>query len=165
MKDIFELSYEFAQLQTMAENGDVSAEEFAEAMAALQYDLSFAADGYARMIRNLEAEAEGFKKAAEDMTAKQRLLTARIARIKVSLADLMRMADTRKVKTELFDIRLQANGGKLPVVLDCAPDQLPDDLVRFTRVPDNDKIAKYINDTGDVSYAHFGERGESVRIR
>lgn len=162
---IYELSYEFKQLQDMAENGEIGTEEFGNALAELDYQLEIKADGYARIVKNLEAEADAYKKAADEFSEKHRRTNARIAALKTALKEALQAANTRQVKTELFDVRIQANGGKNPLILDCTPDQLPDELVRIKREADSEKIAKYIEKTGDVSYAHFGERGESLRIK
>lgn len=162
---IYELSYEFKQLQDMAENGEIGTEEFGNALAELDYQLEIKADGYARIVKNLGAEADAYKKAADEFGEKHRRTNARIAALKTALKEALQAANTRQVKTELFDVRIQANGGKIPLILDCTPDQLPDELVRIKREADSEKIAKYIEKTGDVSYAHFGERGESLRIK
>jgi hypothetical protein len=42
---------------------------------------------------------------------------------------------------------------------------LPDDLVNIVEKPDLDALRDYIERTGDLTYAHFGERGESLRIK
>ena len=55
---------------------------------------------------------------------------------------------------------------KIPVIVDVKDtSELPDDLVKITETPDLDAIRKYIEETGDLTYAHFGERGESLRIK
>lgn len=158
--NIFEISAEYMRLQTALENG----EDVAEALVEIKDKLEVKADNYARVIRNLEAE----NKARRDEIQRQRdRITTNensIEWLKGNLETAMRLEDKLKFKTDLFSFGIAKNGGKAPLVLDVEPSELPEDLLK-PREPDKEAIRKYIEETGDVSYGHFEERGESLRIR
>lgn len=78
--------------------------------------------------------------------------------------DSMKATGTNKVKGTILSVAIQKNGGKLPVILDVDTSELPDDLVKIAESPDLDAIRKVL-DAGDCEYAHYGERGESLRIK
>lgn len=158
--NLFEISAEYMRLQTALENG----EDVEEALAEIQDRLEVKADNYARVIRNLEAE----NKARRDEIQRQRDRVATNERsiewLKENLATAMRLEDRLKFRTELFNFGIQKNGGKAPLVLDVSPEELPEELLK-PREADREALRKYIEETGDVSYGHLEERGESLRIR
>ena len=49
----------------------------------------------------------------------------------------------------------------MPIELKVDVNELPDELVTISKKANNDAIREYI----DVTYATFGERGESLRIK
>ena len=124
------------------------------------------ADGYARVIRNMEAQASAFKEEEKRIAEKRKRLESGADRLKQNLFEAMKATGKTKFKTELFSFAIQKNGGKNPVIVDVKDtSELPDDLVKITEAPDLDAIRQYIEETGDLTYAHFGERGESLRIK
>jgi hypothetical protein len=88
-----------------------------------------------------------------------------VDRLKENLFNAMKETGKTKFKTDLFAFSIAKNGGKIPVVVDVETADLPDDLVNIVEKPDLDALRDYIERTGDLTYAHFGERGESLRIK
>ena len=64
----------------------------------------------------------------------------------------------RKIKTDLFSFTVAKNGGALPVIVDVDTEDLPDECVVITEKPDLKALAA-------LKFAHFGERGETLRIK
>ena len=77
----------------------------------------------------------------------------------------MKETGKTKFKTKLFSFTIAKNGGALPVIVNVPTEKLDDEFVVVTEQPDLKAIAEYIKKTGDVSFAKFGERGESLRIK
>lgn len=163
--NLYELTLEFAQLQMLMEDPDVNQQKVFDAMEALEGEIEYKADGYAKVIRNMEANVEAIKAEMQRLTKNKMALENNIARLKDNLHHSMVTTGKKKFKTDLFSFSIQKNGGADPVVVDVATEDLPDDLVIVTEKPDLKAIAAYIKETGDISYAHFGERGESLRIK
>ena len=159
--NLYELTAVYQRLQNEIEAG----EDLEGILEVIGDELEAKADGYARVIRNMEGNIEAIKAEQKRLSDKKALLEKGIERLKQNLFESMKATGKEKFKTELFSFSIQKNGGALPVVVDVSTDKLPDDLVQITEKPDLKAIAKYIEETGDVTYAHFGERGESLRIK
>lgn len=163
--NIYDLTAEFLQLQEMLEDPDVESDEIKAAMDDLNIEIEKKADGYAKVIRNLEGNLAAVKAEQEKLTAKKNVLESGIKRLKEDLQEVMTATGKRKFKTDLFSFNIQKNGGADPVVVDVPTEELPDDLVIVSEKPDLKAIAAYIKETGDITFAHFGTRGESLRIK
>lgn len=159
--NLYELKEAYLNIQQLIEDGG----DYEEVMATINDALEDKADGYARVIKNMEGDIEAFKAEEKRLADKRRTLENAIDRLKQNLFSAMKETGKEKFKTDLFTFAIQKNGGALPVIVDVSTDNLPDDLVQITEKPDLKAIAKYIEETGDISYAHFGERGESLRIK
>ena len=161
--NIYELTAQYQDLQNRIEYG----EDLEEAMAELNDQLEKKADGYARIIKNMEGQAKLLKETEAEMKEKREKLEAGVDRLRQALFNAMKETGKVKFNTDLFWFSIRKNGGKAPIVLDVPEEDLPDDLVKVTvtRKADKDAIAKYIEETGDETYAHVGERGERLQIK
>lgn len=160
--NLYELTAVYQRLQDQIESG----EDYDGILEVIGDEIETKADGYARVIRNMEAEAAAFKAEEKRLAEKRKVCENAVDRLKKNLFDSMKATGKEKFKTELFSFAIQGNGGKLPVIVDVKDtSELPDDLVKITEAPDLDAIRAYIEETGDLTYAHFGERGESLRIK
>lgn len=159
--NLYELKNTYQQLQDLIEAG----EPLDGVLTTINDELEAKADGYARVIRNMEGDVEAFKTEEKRLAEKRKSLENAIERLKGNLFEAMKETGKTKFKTELFSFAIQRNGGADPVIVDVPTEKLPDDLVIIQEKPDLKKIADYIKETGDISYAHFGERGESLRIK
>lgn len=163
--NLYDLTAEFLHLQQMLEDPEVDSEAIESFMAELDSEIEKKAEGYAMVIRNMEGSLVAVESEQERLTAKKNLLKSGIDRLKTNLQASMIATDKRKFKTDLFSFNIQKNGGADPVVVDVPVADLPDELVIIEEKPDKKAIAAYIKETGDLTYAHFGERGESLRIK
>lgn len=159
--NLYELTAVYQRLQDQIEAG----EDYEGILAVIGDEIETKADGYARVIRNMESQAAAFKEEEKRIAEKRKRLETSVERLKQNLFDSMKATGKEKFKTELFSFSIQKNGGAIPVIVDVPTEKLPDDLVQITEKPDLKAIAKYIEETGDLTYAHFGERGESLRIK
>lgn len=166
--NIFELTDQFLTLQNMLEDPEADAQAIADTMESIDFEIEAKADGYARIIRNMEGSLAAIKQEQERLTNKKNRLELGIVRLKTNLQEAMIKTGKRKFKTELFSFGIQKNGGKAPVILDVKDTaQLPDELVRIKEEPDMDAIRTLLETDPEngKKYAHIGERGESLRIK
>lgn len=160
--NLYELTNAYLNIQELIE----SDEDYESVLDTIDDAIEIKADGYARVIRNMEAQAAAFKEEEKRLALKRKHCEAAISRLKQNLFESMKSTGKTKFKTDLFTFSIQKNGGKIPVIVDVKDtSELPDELVKITESPDLEAIRKYIEETGDLSYAHFGERGESLRIK
>lgn len=165
MTSLYELTGQYLEFEQMLENPEVDQEALNDLLNTLSDEIEIKADNYAKIIRNFEGNVAAIKLEQDRLAKKKATLESAIKRLKDNLQFCMVSTGKRNFKTDLFSFNIQKNGGADPVVLDVDISFLPDNLVKVTVEPDKKAITDYIKETGDLSYAHFGERGESLRIK
>ena len=166
MANIYELTADLLRLQAMLLTADEENEaEIAEALQIADAELEGKAEGYAHVIRNIEADISALKAEEQRLNAKRKTAEKAAERLKNTLFEAMVRTGKTKIKAGTFDLKIAQNGGALPVILDVPADELPSELVKVKKEADKAAIAEYIEATGDLTYAHYGERGASLRIR
>ena len=164
MAKLYDLTSDLLVLQEMLENPIEDEQCLLDTIEAVQGEYNFKIESYAKVIKHLEADIEAFKIEAKRLTDKRKTLENNVDRLKKAMFESMKATNTNKVKGQIFTVAIQRNGGKLPVIVDVETAYLPKELVKVTESPDLEAIAKLI-DSGNTQYAHYGERGESLRIK
>lgn len=160
-----DIVYQFKQLLELAETEDLPEDALKDTMESLTLDFEEQAEQAAMIIKELEADAEKLKTVIAKLEDKAERLERNKNRIKAGLEQAMRAIGKTKFKTLLFSFNIQKNGGKIPVIVDVDADKLPDTLVKVKKEPDLTAIRQYLQENPGSGIAHFGERGESLRIR
>ena len=164
--NLYELTGDILKLQNILESGEVVDQEFlADVLADTTADYDEKIESYAKVIKNLTANIDALKAETERLTARRKTLETNIASLKARMFESMKLTGKTKIKGDLFTVSIQQNGGKPPVIVDVKTEDLPDELVKIEEKPDLDAIAAYIEKNPDNKLAHFGVRGESLRIR
>lgn len=165
MKPLYVLTGIYLKLLDLMDDPEIDQGDLDAYFEEINDDIEIKADNYARIIKNMENQLEGIKAEKKRLTDRQGIIEKNIDHLKDNLQQAMVIMGKTKFKTDLFSFSIQKNGGTLPVIVDVKTDELPDDLVIVSEKPDLKAIAKYIEETGDITFAHFGERGESLRIK
>lgn len=165
MSTLYELKGEYLQLLQLLEDPEVEDQIVLDTLEGIDFELEVKAENYAKIIKELEGNVEIIKAEKKRLSDKQSKLEENIKRLKENLQAAMVDTGKTKFKTELFSFSIQKNGGALPVIVDVDTSELPDDLVIITEKPDLKAIAKFLEKNPDSELAHFGERGESLRIK
>lgn len=165
MNTLYELTGLYLRLAEMLNDPEVNKNDLNAAISEISDEFEIKAENYAKIIRNLEASVSSIELEEKRLTARKNTLKNSIAQLKNNLQEAMITTGKRKFKTDLFTFNIQKNGGVIPVIVDVDVSDLPDNLVTIIEKPNLAAIGKYIEETGDVTYAHFGERGESLRIK
>ena len=133
-------------------------------LEAVQGEYEAKLEAYCKVVKNLEADMEALKAEAKRLSDKAKVLENNRDRLKKAMFDSMKATDIPKVKAGVFTVAIQKNGGKLPVIVDVDTAYLPKELVKVVETPDLEAIGKML-EQGESMLAHFGERGESLRIK
>jgi hypothetical protein len=120
---------------------------------------------YAAVIRKMQTEAAVAHAEAEQFLMKERFRLNTAERLKARIKEYMEGTNQQKCPTSdgrLF--RIQANGGKLPLLI-ADPKLIPDEY-KYTPEPvaDNEKIRQAIESGEVLPFASIGERGTHLRI-
>ena len=149
-------------LEMLEEEGSIDPQAFKDTLVGIEGVFEIKADGYARVLKELNAEALKFKAEIERMTAKMNAITNNSARLKQHLYDSMKSTGKVKFKTDLFSFGIQKNGGLQP--MEIVPDvEIPDEYCR--REPDNNKIREALKNGAELPFAVLKERGDHLVIR
>ena len=160
MATLYELTGEMLQLQQMIDEG-YDPQTIADTMESIDYEIERKADGYAKLMRNIQMESGGIEKEIERLTARKQYLDNQVKRLKENLQDSMEKIGKEKFKTELFSFGIQNNPPK--VVID-KPESIPKRfLIRQDPKPDTKAIKEYLAEKKPI-WAHL-EQGRSLRIR
>ena len=169
MLTLYELTDEFLQLQDLLEHGEADEQIYQDTLESLEFDLEEKADNYAKIIRNFESQIETLKAEERRLKDRRQICEKAIKRLKDNLQAAMLQTGKRKIKTDLFSFTVAKNGGALPVIVDVDTEDLPDECVVITEKPDLKALATLLTDPENKEhykkFAHFGERGETLRIK
>lgn len=163
--NLYEVTGNLIAVQNLLETDEFDEETLADTLEAVEGDYEVKLENYCKVIKNLEADVEALKNETKRLTDKKRSLENNIDRLKKAMFESMKQTNTSKVKGQVFTVAIQKNGGKAPVIVDVSTAELPDELVRIKEDPDIEAIRTYLENNPDSELAHFGERGESLRIK
>lgn len=163
--NIYELTGQWLELLQMAEDPEVDDEIIEDTMESLEFEIEEKAEGYAKIIKSLEGQIDLIKSEKNRLDLRQKALQGRMQDIKCTLETTMRVTGKTKIKTPLFNIGIQKNGGRQPLILTCDDEQLPDEFVKIQKIKDDKAIREYLDSGQRSEFFYYGERGESLRIR
>lgn len=165
---IHEIAEKFKELLDIAETEELPEDALKDTFESLNLEFEDKAENTAIVIKELEATVSKLKKEVERLNKHISSIENNIKRLKLGLETAMRTAGKTEFKTFLFSFNIQKNGGKLPVIVDSDVEDLPEELVTISKKPNLVAIEKRLKEEPNTDiclYAHFGERGESLRIR
>lgn len=161
MATLYELTDRYRNILEVAEMLD--AEQLDEALAGIDDDIEVKADGYARVIKELDNTADGLDKEIKRLTDRKKTITNNAKRMKESLQDSMLLTGKTKFKTDLFSFNIQKNAASLSVLKE---DNIPKRFYE-EQAPKLDKrgLLKYLKETEEELEGVEIKQTESLRIR
>ena len=159
---LYELTNDYMMLLEMAEDPDTDPQAFADTLDGIEGAIEDKADGYARVIRQLTADAEALKEETERLTARRKSIESNVQRMKDALQSAMVTTGKTKFKTKLFSFGIRKNPAS--VVIDdeaSVPDQF---LIPQEPKIDKRAIKEMLKDGRLYQWAHL-EQSESLTIR
>ena len=174
MGSIFELTNDYKRLLLMLEDAEDADDEtmqevIKDTLDLLEGDIEAKADQIAYIIRQLDGDEEMLKKEEQRLKARRESIARNRQRLKENLMEAMRITGKEKFKTKFNSFGIRKAGGKAPLILDTAPENLPERFQEIKIEADTDAIRGYLenhrNDDIDFPWAHIGERSEYLSIR
>jgi hypothetical protein len=162
MSTLYELTNDYLTLLDMAEDPDIDPQAFADTLEALGGELEMKADGYARVMKELEGRAATMRFESKRLENGYKTIDRNIDRMKHALQDSMVATDKRKFKTDLFSFSIRKNPAS--VVIDRETSIPPEYLIPQDPKIDKKAIKAAIDRGDDITFAHL-EQGESLIIR
>lgn len=153
--------YELKEMYLNLMDLDLEGEELGKALENIDDEIEVKAENYAGLIKNLEAEAEAYKKEIDRMADRERALRNRAKFLKKNLEETMIDLDKKKFKTNLFSFNIQRNAPGIKI-LDA--DKIPEEFVEYKRKIKKNDLKKAIKEGLETEAAVLVE-SESLRIR
>lgn len=162
MATLYSLTAEWQELLEMIQSGEFDAETLADTLEGLEGEVEIKADGYAKVIKEIEGNSATIKAEIDRLSTKKSVLENSVKSLKQSLEMAMKTTGKVKFKTELFSFGIQKNPASLVVNSDA---EIPE--VYYIPQPaklDNAKIKEELKSGKVLEFAHL-EQGESLRIK
>lgn len=121
-------------------------------------------DNYGALIRQFQLRAAVRKEEMERLAIRVRVDENAAKRLKDRLKEFMEIHELKKIETNRYQLRVQANGGKQAVEVACSPDSLPVIYQRIKIEADNDALRDAISSGAKVNGVTLLPRGSHLRI-
>lgn len=161
---LYELAEQYNEVFDLLDNPEWDEDTVAEMLASIEDDIDVKVEGYARIIRNLEAEQELCKREADRFAKRAKSKANEVDWLKRNLQNMLYMTGRREVKTDLFNIRIQKNPHSLIMDTEDLREIPRCYLIEQDPKVDKKRIMADLKDGLELTFAHL-EQGESVRIR
>ena len=158
---LFEIVDDYQNLYELATDPDTDPEVFNDTLEAIKGALEVKSCGYVNVIKQLEMEAKQADEVSEMFKAKAEVRKNNIKRMKEMLKSALEATNQESLTAGAYTIKLQKNGGVLPLVID---GDVPQNMTKVIVEPDNAKIREYLKDHS-CEWAHLEERGKHIVIK
>ena len=165
MATLYELTSDYENLLQLAEDPDTDPQILKDTMEAIEGEIEEKADGYAMIVKELEAQELALKMETDRLTNRRLAISNNITCLKRGLEAAMRLTGKTKFKTTLFSYGIQKNPPSV-VMDEQYIENIPKDYLKY-KDPDIDKkrILADIKAGKDLSGIAHIVQTESLRIR
>ena len=162
MATIYELTEAYRQLLELAEDQYTDQAVLADTMEALDGEIEAKADGYAKVIAELNAKAKTIKQEEDRLADRRKAIEKNARSIKERLERSMIAMNKKKIKTDLFSFNIQKNPPSL--VIDKMDDVPEVFLISQPDKVNNGAIMMALKSGAKYNWCHLAQ-SESLRIR
>ncbi len=172
--NIYQLDHDWQQIQDQLEELDGSdlTPELEEQIVnllnqseTLSKDWYAKIDGYCKLIAMLSAQATIRGQEATRLANLAESDNSKVNKLKDRLKESLQMRGQKKIKTNLFNLSICKNGGKVPLILPKSVDSLPPEFVQTIREPNKDEIRTALENGDAIEGCYLGERGTRLSIK
>ena len=173
MTTLYNITADLIALEEMVveayeERGGLSSKEEAEIALTIEQIRSGSKEkleDYAKVLLNMKASQEAIKFEANRLRKKAVVLENAQDKLKSAVKYYMETANLRKIEAGAFTFTICKNGGKLPLLINCLPEALPEKYQVKTISANNELIRADLIDDKTIDGAKLGERGTNIRVR
>lgn len=165
MSNLYDLKNQWLYLYELMDDPDVDADTVLDTIEGVDGEIEIKADGYAKVIAQLNADAEALKKESERLNKRRTTIENNITRLKSALQMAMQATGKTKFKTELFSFGIQKNP---PSVVIDEPDigKIPGIYLVLQKPQiDKSKLKEDLKNGVNLSGLAHLEQTEGLRIR
>ena len=163
MAKLYEIVAELQDFVTQNE-GLEDEQAYKDTLEGLQGELNDKVSQWSRCIKNMEGERDAIKDEAGRLTIKAQSIDRQIDRMKDTLLMYLKAAGVTKAGDAVIKASVVKNGGKAPLILKVAPEDLPWDFQKVKIEANSEAIRDALEHGHAVAGAELGERGEHIKI-
>lgn len=161
-QSMYELSNDYNGLMEYADSIDPDDEQvFLDTLEAVLGAIDLKMDDYAVVMGHMKEREDLIDNEIKRLKARKDAIKNNRTRMNERLYEVMITTDRRKVTTDLHTFSIRKNGGKLPLVI---TGDVPDNFQKVIYEPDNERIREALDNGEALDFAHYGERGEYLKI-
>lgn len=165
MATIYELTEDLMKLYSMASDPEIDEETLADTIEGVEGELEVKADGYAKVIRQMEGDIASIKAEMDRLASRKKLMENSKDRIKKALESAMRATGKTKFKTDLFSFGIQKNPPSLKLADDLDVNTIPPEYIVWPEPTiDKTKVKDVLKAGEELEWAHL-ESTEGLRIK
>lgn len=118
MPRLYELTDDFVALYAQLDecSSEEEAQQVLAAITAVETDIVYKAENYARIIRNKTAEAEAYESEIKRLTQRKKVAEASVERLKSNLAYAMEIGGLAKITTSIGAWSKRMNPPKVEII-------------------------------------------------
>jgi len=159
---MYELSNDYNGLMEYADSIDPEDEQvFLDTLESVLGAIDLKMDDYAVVMSHMKEREDLIDNEIKRLKARKDAIKNNRTRMNERLYEVMITTDRRKVTTDLHTFSIRKNGGKLPLVI---TGDVPDNFQKVIYEPDNERIREALDNGEALDFAHYGERGEYLKI-
>lgn len=162
MSNLYELKENWKKVEEMLYEEEIDEQCILDTLEAIEGEIEDKADGYAMIIKELEAKRDARKTEAKRLNDSASVFDNRIKNLKQNLFNTMKQTGKTKFATDLFSFNIVKNGGKQSLTID---GEVPKEYTKTIIENDTDKIRQALEEGKNLPFAHLEPRGESLRIK
>lgn len=164
-ESLYELTEEWAEVKDMFYDDEADEQVIFDTLEAIEGEIEDKADKYAIILRTMAGDIETIRKEEARLYARRASLERRSKDLKERLQANLEFVGKTKFKTTLFSFSIAKNGGKQPIEITSALDEIPGKyLIPQPPVPDKDAIRELLKDK-EVDWAQLLPYGKHLTIR
>ena len=166
MSSLYELDSNWLEVSGMLGDEEIDEQMIWDTLEAIEGEIEAKADGYAKLIRQLEHDADGFKQEIKRMTGRKKTLESRAVRLKERLQQTMELIGKDRIKTDLFSFNIQNNPPSFKMDAETVY-EIPEEFLKYKEPEVNASAAIEFLKTQEGHKTEWGhlEQGRSLRIR
>ena len=162
---LYELTEQWDAVFNMMEDGETDEQVIFDTLESIEGEIEDKADNYAKIIRNLQANADALKAEEERLYRRRKSAENHIQKLKDTLQANLEFIGKTKFKTDLFSFSVSKNGGKQPLSITENLDEIPGKyLIPQPPKVNNDAVRELLKDK-EVEWAHLEPYGRHLNIR
>ena len=162
---LYELTGQYEEIINLLYDGETDEQTILDTLESIEGEIEDKADNYAKIIKNMLADAEAVKKEEERLHVRRKSLENKAKWLKEILKANLEFIGKTKFKTVLFSFSVSKNGGKQPLTITENIDEIPGKfLIQQNPLPNNEAIRELLADK-EVEWAQLEPYGTHLNIR